>query len=150
MKDKDLEKSEYEELYTLLSPKQRKFVEFLDEGNSGTQAALLAGYGGKNGNKESAAVAASRLLKNDNVKAFRRARTNLVFDALGISKETLTLKMHDIYEDAVKNSDGQVALKALSEIAKVLGLNDEHKTITVGGLEEYLKNKASEGGGVNY
>ena len=142
--------SEFEKLYKELTPRQRKFVELIEDGKTGTAAALEVGYGGKKQNKDSAAVAASRLLKNDKIVAYRRVRTNLIFETLDLSKESLTIKMHDIYSKSV-DTDGHLALKALGEIAKVLGLNEENKNVKVGGLEDYLKNRSqSGGGGVNY
>lgn len=155
-----------EELSALLTPKQRRFaMEYLVDWN-GTQAAVRAGVKpGKN--NASAAVAASRMLKNDNVAAYIRARQRETFDALGLSPEAITLRLVDVLNqcmegterltwdsethsyipDGTWNFDSKGATKALQLLGDSIGMF-EHKVKVSGGisLEEYLKQQDTENG----
>ncbi len=84
-----------EELGKLCSKRQRDFVLELDLDGNGTKAAMRAGYG--NGKEAAAAVAASRLLRNDKVSAYRRARALEKYAALGVDRETIAERLHGVF-----------------------------------------------------
>lgn len=85
-----------EELEGLLSKQQRRFVEEYEKDGNGTQAAIRAGYAPGKDNA-TAAVQASRLLRSAKVSAYRRARARELCRQAGISRETLSLDMLEVY-----------------------------------------------------
>ena len=125
------------ELRSLLTDRQISFVEGLVSGLDATSAAVLAGYAEK-----SAAQQASKMLKNDKVAAYRRARYIELYDKVGVSPEWVGLKLVEIVErcmeatphlvwdsskkeyvpDGTWNFDANGATKALSAIGKSLGM----------------------------
>lgn len=83
-----------EELETKIKPKQAKFVrELLRNGGNATEAAIAAGYA-----PGSAAATASRMLKDANVAAYKRACAQEIYDSLGISTEQIGLHIYDIFQ----------------------------------------------------
>ena len=81
-----------------LTERERRFVvelELAGDGN-GTQAAIRAGYKPGKENRQ-AATAASRLLRNDKVLAYRRARAKQRYEALGVSPEYVAAELISVY-----------------------------------------------------
>lgn len=92
------EEADILELEKQLTERERRFVaelELAGDGN-GTQAAIRAGYKPGKENRQ-AATAASRLLKNDKVLAYRRARAKQRYAALGISPEYVAAELISVY-----------------------------------------------------
>lgn len=164
--DKNCEETS-EELSEMLSARQRRFaMEYLVDWN-GTQAAIRAGVKpGKN--NASAAVAASRMLKNDKVSAYIRARQREEFNALNLSAESLTLKTvevlnqcmegtehlkwdsesHGYIPDGTWNFDSSGATKALKLLGDSIGMFEKHVKISGGlSIEDFLKQQDEENGG---
>ena len=86
------------ELEKQLTERERRFVmelELAGDGN-GTQAAIRAGYKPGKENRQ-AATAASRLLRNDKVLAYRLARAKQRYAALGISPEYVAAELISVY-----------------------------------------------------
>ncbi len=81
-----------DELAALLDERQRRFAAELDKGGTEAEAAIRAGYA-----KRSAAVTASRLLKNAKFAAYRRARSIDLYAKQGISPEWVGLQLLEIY-----------------------------------------------------
>ena len=133
--------------------KRAKFVEeYIKDGN-GTAAVIRAGV---TDNRESAAVTASRWLREPEVLAYRDALVESAADAVGICRESLILKAEKIYrrciqEVAVLNADGEEtgmfvfdaknALKAAELQAKLVGTLSESRVIDGGGFEFVFKPK---------
>jgi len=153
-----------EELGKLCTKRQRDFVQELDLDGNGTKAALRAGYG--NGKEAAAAVAASRLLRNDKVSAYRRARALEKYTALGVDRETIAERLHGVFLRCMQAEpvmmwdsdakawvpsgewkfDSKGALKALELIGQTIGMYETKVAASVGGqtVEEFLR--AIEGG----
>lgn len=128
------------ELRGMLTDRQIAFVEALINGEDATSAAVRAGYAA-----HSAAGQASRMLKNEKVAAYRRARYIELYDKVGVSPEWVGLKLVEIVErcmeatphmiwDSSKKEyvpdgnwmfDANGATKALSAIGKSLGMFSE-------------------------
>ncbi len=154
------------ELEGRLKPRERAFVEFYDECGNGTLAAQRAGYSPDNCN--SAAVAASRLLRSDKIIAYRRARARELYERLGLSKETLALNLDEVRRRAMAaephmgyNSetkewepdgtwvyDGRTAARALELMGNLIGAYETKVTadVTTRSVEDYLAAIDGEGG----
>ena len=124
------------ELRVLLTDRQISFVEALIEGADAATAAVRAGYA-----ERSAAGQASRMLKNEKVAAYRRARYIELYDKVGVSPEWVGLKLVEIVErcmeatphmvwdssrkeyvpDGTWNFDANGATKALSAVGRSAG-----------------------------
>lgn len=151
------EKMDSEELGKLLSPKQRRFVWEYEMDWNGTRAAIRAGYGEK-----SAAVTASRLLKNANVAAYVRARQREQYAAMNINRETLSMKMQKVFEQCMEGTphlvwdsdareyvpdgtfvfDSKGANGALKMLGDSIGMFEQHlKHSGTVSVEEFLKNQ---------
>ena len=130
-----------EELERLLTRKERRFVEEYDKDGNGTQAAIRAGYTpGKN--NASAAVQACKMLRSPKISAYRRARANELCRQLGISPETISLHVMEVYRRCMEAKpvmtydrdqkewvesgnyvfDSKGALKAMELLGKNLGM----------------------------
>lgn len=88
------------ELEKRLTPKRRRFaVEYLSNGWNGTKAAAAAGFGKT---PESSAVAASRMLRDPDVRAYLQALSREVYDQLGLSPERLAAEFIRLYQRATQ------------------------------------------------
>ena len=85
--------AEMEEIAVRLKPKQKKFVEALERDGNATKAAIAAGY-----TEASAATQGWRLLRNEDVLAYRRIRAKIQVTAMGITKDTLIADLVEIKE----------------------------------------------------
>ena len=134
---------------------------------NGTQAAIRAGYKpGKN--NASAAVQASRLLRDPRVRLYRAALIRESVEDMDISREAVALKLLEIFQRCmaavpvlVWNSDTKSwensgewkfdpkgAAKALEQLTRLLGLDAPVKLNAGDGLEALLA--AFNGGGRSY
>ncbi len=140
-----------QELWSELTPKQRKFCEAYESCGNGTNAAIAAGY-----KESSAAVQASRMLKNDKLLAYLRAHAREELKALGLERESIYLKTYDVFkrcmvaephlswnsEDRKYEPDGswifdaKNALKALDMLGGWMGLKNESAGAVPGNLAE--------------
>lgn len=155
----DFEAMSLEDLSKLLTKKQKDFVAELDRDGNGTKAALRAGFG-KGTNENSAAVAASRMLKDPKIAAYRRARAREMLSAAGIGEEGVKLRLVEIYNRCMQAEevliwdssrkewvpsgewkfDSKGALKALELMGDSLGMFQKQLSLdTTGSLEEFLE-----------
>lgn len=154
-----------DEIAEFMTPKETGFVkEFLGCLN-GTQAAIQAGYTPGKDNA-SAAVQASRLLKDPRVRAYRDALLRESVDDLALTRDNVLLRQLEVWrrcmaaepvmawdsekkcwvESGVWRFDAKGATKALENIAKLLGVEAPKKIDLNGnGLEAFLA-KCAEGG----
>lgn len=125
---------------------------------NGTQAAIQAGYKAGKDNA-SAAVQASRLMKDPRIRAYRNAVLRESVEDMALTRENVLLRQlevwrrcmaaepvmiwdsekHEWVESGVWRFDAKGATKALENIAKLLGL-DAPKKFTLGGtgVEAFL------------
>lgn len=134
------------ELERVLNDRQKRFVlEYLKNGNNGTEAAIKAGYAPR-----SAHVQASRMLKDDKVQAYRRVCVRELYKQLGLTPEQIGLEIWGVYQkclegtphvvwdrdlrdyvpDGTFNFDSRGALKALELLAKQNGALTERVEIS--------------------
>ena len=140
--------------------------EYLKDMN-GTQAAIRAGY--KPGrNNASAAVQASRLMRDERIRAYRAALIRESVEDMDVSRDSVVLKLMEIYRRCMSaepvlmwdgekgewvNSgewrfDARGAAKALEQLTKLLGLDaPQRHQLDGGGIEEIL---SKLGGGRSY
>ena len=149
-----------------MDERERRFAEEYLVDLNGTQAAIRAGYKpGKN--NASAAVTACRLLRDARVRLYRAALVRESVEDMDISRESLVLKLLEIYqrcmaaipvlewdgeakewkESGVWRFDARGASKALEQLSRLLGLDAPVKLNASDGLEQLL---ASVGGGRKY
>ena len=141
------EETDILELEKQLTEKERRFVIELELGGdgNGTQAAIRAGYKAGKENRQ-AATAASRLLRNDKVLAYRHARAKQKYAAMGISPEFVATELITVYRRCMQAEpvmgtdpetcspialgeftfDSRGALKALELIGKSVGAFTEN------------------------
>jgi phage terminase small subunit len=150
-----------EKLEGKLKPEERAFVEYYDQTGNGTLAAQRAGYSPDN--KDAAAVAASRLLRRDKIIAYRRARAKELYEKLGLSKETLALKLERVLQQSLEGMphmtynpdtkemepdgtwvfDGRTATQALKLQGDLIGAYEQKISadVTTHSVEEFLATK---------
>ena len=134
--------AEMEEIAVRLKPKQKKFVEALERDGNATKAAIEAGY-----REASAATQGWRLLRNEDVLAYRRVRARIQVCAMGISKDTLVADLVEIKERAMQAKpvmewdyekheyvhkgewqfDAKNATKAIETLANMIGAMEPQK-----------------------
>ena len=133
---------------------------------NGTQAAIQAKY--KAGeNNASAAVQASRLLRDPRIRAYRDALLRESVEDMALTSDNVLLRLMEIYqrcmaavpvmtwdeqkrewvESGVWKFDAKGATKALEQIAKIMGMEAPQKVNVNGGLEAFLREL---GGGRKY
>lgn len=154
------------EIEAYLDEREARFAREYVVDLNGTQAAIRAGY--KPGAKgASAAVQASRLLRDARVRAYRAALIRESVEDMDVSRETLVLKLLEIYRRCMSaepvqiwdseskawvNSgewrfDARGAAKAIEQLSKLLGYDAPARTERGGTLEELL---SALGGGRTY
>ena len=146
------------EIGKYLDERELRFAKEYIKDMNGTQAAIRAGYKpGKN--NASAAVQASRLLRDERVRAFRAALIRESVEDMDVSRESIVLKLLEIYQRCMAavpvlmwdgetkewvNSgewrfDARGAAKALEQLTKLLGLDaPQQHQLTGGGIEAIL------------
>lgn len=154
------------EIAKYLDERELRFAkEYLKDMN-GTQAAIRAGY--KPGtNNASAAVQASRLMRDERIRAYRSALIRESVEDMDVSRESVVLKLIEIYRrcmtaipvqtwDADKKEwvnsgewrfDARGAAKALEQLTRLLGLDAQGGAPAGGGIEAFLQQL---GGGRSY
>jgi len=150
----------FEELEKKLNHRQRKFVHHLLDGLSQTEAAIAAGYSVK-----SAASQASELVRKPVIIAYRKAYAQAVYERMGLTPETIALKLLDILdrcmqatpvlkwdpklrewaESGVWQFDARNATRVLELLGKNAGMFTERVSVsgTIGSLEELLSQAPS-------
>ena len=142
-----------------LTERERRFAEEYLVDMNGTQAAIRAGYKpGKN--NASAAVAATRLLRDAGVRAYRAALIRESVEDQDVSRDSTVLKLLEIYrrcmaaqpvmewdseekswvESGVWRFDAAGALKALGQLTRLMGYDaPQQHEISGAGIEELLR-----------
>jgi phage terminase small subunit len=110
-----------------LSEREKLFCEYYlaDAGRNASEAVRMAGYAEK-----SAAITASRLLINANVKKYIDSKTNPILDELAI-------KQKKVLEEWAKLafSDPNQDISSKSEIPSGFEVTHNFKTLTIDGME---------------
>lgn len=134
--------AQMEDMAVKLKPKQKKFVEALEKHGNATQAAIDAGY-----TEASAATQGWRLLRNEEVLAYRRVRAKIQVTAMGITKDTLIADLVEIKERSMQAKpvmawnyethqyeetgewqfDAKNATKAIETLANMMGAMEPQK-----------------------
>lgn len=99
-----------------LSDKRSRFVEEYLRDQNGTQAAIRAGYA-----PGSAYSAASRLLRNDQVRAAVAERQGAIARDVELDRQRVIAEILDTIELARVQADPATMLKGWVEIAKICG-----------------------------
>lgn len=147
------------EIGAWLDEREKRFAREYNIDLNGTAAAIRAGYkAGRAG--ASAAVTASRLLRDERVRAYRAALIRESVEDEALSAESLVIKLVDIYkrcmqaepvmtwdseakqwkESGIWRFDARGAMKALEQLSRLLGLDAPAKVELSGGaLEAFLR-----------
>lgn len=140
--------AEMETLAMKLKPKQKKFVEALEKDGNATKAAIEAGY-----KEDSAATQGWRLLRNEDVLAYRRVRAKIQVASMGITKDTLVADLVEIKERCMQAKpvmawnyetheweetgewqfEAKNATKAIETLANMMGVMEPQK-INISGV----------------
>ena len=147
------------EIAAFLDERERRFAEEYNIDLNGTAAAIRAGYQ-PGRNNASAAVQASRLLRDARIRAYRVALIRERVEDQALTADNLVLKLLEIYrrcmaaepvmewdseahewkESGVWRFDARGAARALEMLAKLLGLNEPARVELSGGaLEAFLR-----------
>ena len=127
------------ELDKLVKPRVRQFCEYyLANGGNGTEAALEAGYGDRTGKgRHVAAQTASRLLRQDGVRAYLKGRTEEIYQNIGLSPERVASELWKLYQRSAEGHmvldkdgeetgvwayDGKTAMGCLKALGEHLGM----------------------------
>jgi phage terminase small subunit len=111
-----------------MNDKNKKFcLEYLANGFNGTQAYLATYTSVKK--EDTAAVNASKLLRNTKVQEYIKAEQDKSAAKLEITRESLIADLQEI-KLSTKETNPQAALKAIEMTAKMLGLAGSDKTET--------------------
>lgn len=147
------------EIGAWLDDREKRFASEYNKDLNGTAAAMRAGYkGGRNG--ASAAVTASRLLRDERVRAYRAALIRESVEDQMLTKDNLLQKLLEIYrrcmqeepvlawdaetkqwkESGVWRFDSRGAMKSIEQMSRLLGLDAPAKVeISSGALEAFLR-----------
>lgn len=150
------------EIAAWLDERERRFAEEYNRDLNGTAAAIRAGY--KPGRENaSAAVQASRLLRNPAVRAYRVALIRESVEDQALNKDSLVLKLLEIYRRCMQGEpvlvwdsaekawvesgewrfDARGATKALELLSRLLGTDEPTRVELSGGaLEAMLKGES--------
>ena len=144
-----------------LDERERRFAEEYNKDLNGTAAAIRAGYKPGRDNA-SAAVQASRLLRDERIRAYRVAKIRESMEDQALTAENVVMKLLEIYrrcmaaepvmtwdsekhdwvESGVWKFDAKGATKALEQLSRLLGLGAPEKVELSGGaLEAFLRGK---------
>ncbi len=141
-----------------MDEREIKFAEEYLKDLNGTQAAIRAGYKAGKDNS-SAAVTASRLMRDERVRAYRSALIRESVEDMDISRDSIVLKLIEIYrrcmsavpvlvwdgeskewvESGEWRFDAKGATKALEELSNLLGFEAPKKHEFGENIEEFLK-----------
>ena len=127
------------ELDKLVKPRVREFCErYLANGGNGMEAALEAGYGSRTEKgKHVAAQTASRLLRQDGVRAYLKGRTEEIYQNIGLSPERVASELWKLYQRSAEGHmvldkdgeetgvwayDGKTAMGCLKALGEHLGM----------------------------
>lgn len=147
------------EIGAWLDEREKRFASEYNKDLNGTAAAMRAGYkGGRNG--ASAAVTASRLLRDERVRAYRAALIRESVEDQLLTTESLVQKLLEIYRRCMQAEpvlvwdsetkrwtesgewrfDARGAMKALEQMSRLLGLDAPAKVeLSSGALEAFLR-----------
>lgn len=156
---------ELEKLENELTARQKCFVEEYEKDFNATEAALRAGYAAgaasEDGRRKSAASQASRLLRNDKIIAYRRARARALYERMGLDQNKIALKLMEIYQRCMQEKavlewdreereyvnrgsyvfDAKNAIRCLELLGNELGMFSSKINVRADlqGVEEYLR-----------
>lgn len=156
--EEDLDEMSVQELEKLLTDKQKTFVREYMTDKNGTQAAIRAGYKAGKDN-HTAAVTASKLLRDPAINAYRLALQKAAFRRLGVSLESICAELVEIKDRCMQKVavtewdreakeykstgewtfDAKGATKALTALADLLDVKEQAKAKTGGFRLEITK-----------
>ena len=147
-----------------MDEREIKFAEEYLKDLNGTQAAIRAGYKAGKDNS-SAAVTASRLMRDERVRAYRSALIRESVEDMDISRDSIVLKLMEIYQRCMSavpvlewdseakewvesgeyKFDVKGAIKALEQLTSIFGFEAPKKhELTGESIEEFIS--SLEGG----
>ena|GEM_PF-340241 len=151
------------ELERVVTLRQRKFVAYLADGLSGTEAAVKAGYSAR-----TAASQASELLRNPKVSAYRKEFMKTVLERLCLTPESIAVRLYEVYERCMSKTpvleydrdakehvpsgewqfDSRGAVRVLELLGRNAGMFAERVQLAGSGgvLEDYMASKRRERG----
>lgn len=106
-----------------LTSKEKKFCQFIVEGQNQTMAAILAGY-----SKENAASIASRLMKKPKIRAYIAELDKEICRSIGLSPELIGGRVEKEYQDAVRTGRTSAKFKAIDRMISVYKLQQQFGT----------------------
>lgn len=112
-----------------LTAKQARFCLLIVKGESNTTAYEQAGYSAKR--RETAAVSASKLLKNDNIQGYIAELQAQLASRTIITLEGLTDELLDIKTKAIAAGSFGPAVAAVVAVAKLHGFMVDKQEVTV-------------------
>lgn len=127
-----------------LSERQKLFVEYyLANGFNATQAAISAGYSAKTAREQSSKLLTKLNIQKAVGKEQEKTSKKLEITRESLIEELLEIKSRCLDEEpsAGKFAQYNPALKAIEQIAKMLGLNEPQKIEISGGVETKVVRK---------
>lgn len=106
-----------------LTGKEKKFGQFIAEGQNQTMAAILAGY-----SKENAASIASRLMKKSKIRSYIAELDKEICRSIGLSPELIGGRVEKEYQDAVRTGRTSAKFKSIDRMISVYKLQQQFGT----------------------
>ncbi len=106
-----------------LTSKEKKFGQFIAEGQNQTMAAILAGY-----SKENAACIASRLMKKPKIRAYIAELDKEICRSIGLSPELIGGRVEKEYQEAARSGRTNAKFKAIDRMISVYKLQQQFGT----------------------
>lgn len=106
-----------------LTGKEKKFCEYLADGNNQTQAAILAGY-----SRDSAASIASRLMKKPQIRAYLAELDKEICRTIGLTPELIGGRVEKEYQEGVRQKRSNMKFKAIDRMISVYKLQQQFGT----------------------
>lgn len=106
-----------------LTSKEKKFCQFITDGQNQTQAAILAGYSADN-----AASIASRLMRKPKIIAYIAELDKEICRSIGLSPELIGGRVEKEYREAAKSGRTNAKFKAIDRMISVYKLQQQFGT----------------------
>ena len=106
-----------------LTAKEKKFCQFIADGQKQTQAAILAGY-----SNENAASIASRLMKKPKIRSYIAELDKEICRSIGLSPELIGGRVEKEYQEANRCGRTNAKFKAIDRMISVYKLQQQFGT----------------------